>query len=273
MTSLEDDDFVPEATVAVVSPVMPQEQSRRETAEEPSPLFDDPNKEFEERRLRRELYLVLALAFMIVTIVVVTVSVVATAGKRKHNTRHQTKSPTLAPTMAPTLAITTEQARLDYVRSALAANNFTSVYLSKLPKSASQLQSNDKSPIAKATNWLVHQDRLVNEQNIMRRLALATIYYSNNGAHWKNTTNWLSATTTHCDWFGVTCCSASFLHGAPTCDNVTASDPDSLVDLNLSGNRLSGTMTPIFTQLTDLRSLDLSFNSFTGTCQRVVVTI
>ncbi|GKY97289.1 hypothetical protein MPSEU_000687300 [Mayamaea pseudoterrestris] len=255
-------EHVLEAAVAVVTPM---EQARhtinKPEPHEPSPLFDETNKELEERKLRRELYIVLALACLVVAVVVVTVSVIATGGKKKQI--HQTKSPTRAPTMAPTIGVTLAQQRLDLILSQLANNTFTANYTSTLPTSASQLEENSNTPMAQATQWLVHSDKLVNEDNLMRRLTLATIYYQNGGSKWSNTSNWLSKTKHHCEWYGVTCCSDVSEQYSPTC--VSANDVDAIMELNLSGNQLKGQVTPIFAQLTDLRRLDLSYNSFTGT--------
>jgi hypothetical protein len=260
MTSIApESDVVGEEAAIVVAPVT--------RVHHPSPLFedhthDDGIKEYEARRSRRELYFVLTLAALVVSGVVITVSVVAVSG-RKPQRSNFVKALTSSPTMAPTVALLDAQAKLDYITQQLKLNNYTKSYLSDLPTKASQLKSgNGQPPVEDASEWLVNVDILVNEKNMIRRLALATIYYQNGGTNWTNTSNWLSSKG-HCDWFGVTCCKELIKDEAPTCFH---EDPDAIIDLNLGDNHLSGPMTPIYALLTDLRSLDLSFNQLTGEC-------
>lgn len=269
-TMSADEEDVPEAAVAVVS--LPKEPASPQA--DPSPLFENmtaansaSNKDEEDRRnARRELYWILSLATIVVLIVVVTISVIATSGRRK-NRSASTRAPTAAPTLAPTMALGSAQDVLDMVREELRRNSFTQSYVSALPNSAAQLRSSDSSPsILQATHWLVRQDELVDQKNIIRRLTLATIYHENGGAGWRNSTNWLSNNKHHCDWFGVICCRHEQQKVAPSC---VGEDPDTVVELNLSINQLTGRITPIFALATDLRRLDLSYNELTGMPKKV----
>ncbi len=99
--------------------------------------------------------------------------------------------------------------------------------------------------------------------------ALVALYDSTNGDGWTNHTNWL-ATTTPCNWYGITCMSGRVtrlvlsnnqLSGAipPQIGNLTA-----LEYLYLFDNQLSGVIPPEIGNLTALTWLDLRHNSLSG---------
>ena len=80
------------------------------------------------------------------------------------------------------------------------------------------------------------------------RTALLDLYASTNGSQWINSAGWGGGVGTECAWFGVTC----------------APDGNSVEQLSLANNQLSG---PLPSNLQDLSSLKLLFlgnNAITG---------
>jgi hypothetical protein len=224
-------------------------------------------KEYEERRSRRELVFVVALAIVIVTAVVASVSVVVIHAQMAPPFRMQSSSsttvhPTVAPSMAPTTVYTNAAAKLESIRNLIVNNSYTVSYAAQIPTTINGVATSNINPFAHALDWLLHNDtRLVNSKNVARRFALAFVYFNNNGAYWNNRTNWIDPAVHHCAWAGVFCCGA-FTHGvAPTCQNASS---DVIVELNLSRNNVSKSISVMMSLLTDLRSLDLSYNRLTG---------
>ena len=68
--------------------------------------------------------------------------------------------------------------------------------------------------------------------------ALVALYNATDGANWTDNTNWL-ATTTPCDWYGVTCTAGQVTH------------------LGLAVNQLNGEIPPELGNLSALTSLSL----------------
>ncbi|MEJ2707016.1 MAG: hypothetical protein P8074_05315 [Anaerolineales bacterium] len=78
------------------------------------------------------------------------------------------------------------------------------------------------------------------------RAALMTLYYSTRGDNWLDNTGW-GTDTPYCEWFGVTC------------------NPEGqVIDLNLSQNRMDGSLPLEIGSLTSLQILDLSGNQLSG---------
>ena len=76
------------------------------------------------------------------------------------------------------------------------------------------------------------------------RNALRDFYYSAKGGEWTEDDKWIDDYSSFCDWHGVKCDEAN----------------RTVVDLNLTNNGLSGTMSPSIGSLTSLTILDLSDN-------------
>ena len=86
----------------------------------------------------------------------------------------------------------------------------------------------------------------------LERQALIDIYNGTSGANWNYKTNWLGAAGTECTWYGVSC------NGTQT----------AVVQLNLSGNRLAGSIpSSLGINLRYLQDLYLN-NQLTGTLPR-----
>ena len=80
----------------------------------------------------------------------------------------------------------------------------------------------------------------------VEREALIALYNSTDGANWSDSTNWMGAVDTECDWEGVTCSEG----------HVTR--------LNLDSNQLSGSISPELGNLSSLQTLSLQTNQLSG---------
>jgi Leucine rich repeat N-terminal domain len=80
------------------------------------------------------------------------------------------------------------------------------------------------------------------------RAVLLAIYSSTNGTGWTGNTNWNGPVGTECTWYGVTCSTGNA----------------NVIQLNLTGNNLVGTLPSTLNQLTQLNYLGLSVNRLSG---------
>ena len=80
------------------------------------------------------------------------------------------------------------------------------------------------------------------------REALIALYDSTNGDGWNNNDGWKGPSGTECTWYGVRCNDAR----------------DSVIELNLSGNNLFGSLPAELGNLVNLKILYLSFNKLSG---------
>ena len=103
------------------------------------------------------------------------------------------------------------------------------------------------------------------------RLALAVLYFSTGGDHWKSKYGWLSAAH-HGNWFGVTIASSTnyvsilSLHDNKLSESLPTQIGHftSLTSLDLYHNHLSGTIPTQIGQFTSLNRLILHTNAFDG---------
>ena len=81
----------------------------------------------------------------------------------------------------------------------------------------------------------------------MDRVALTEIYYATGGPNWSNNTNWLGDGRLD-EWHGV-----------------TADASGRVIELDLGGNGLAGTIPPELGNLVNLQKLILQRNQLSGT--------
>lgn len=99
--------------------------------------------------------------------------------------------------------------------------------------------------------------------------ALVDLFQATNGPAWANRSGWLQ-TATPCTWFGVTCASGHVVDLQLPGNNLAGSLPATLGQLSglqglrLDQNRLTGSIPPAVGQLQALRSLNLDSNRFGG---------
>ena len=163
--------------------------------------------------------------------------------------RPPTSVPTSPPTLAPTGPDYREEEGLEMMRNASAKLS--------LPATPDELVGSgsdpNSTPQSMAAEFVLYDDPLLlpsRDPRFLERYALAVLHYINGGCSgvWTEDANWMGGSD-HCDgWHGVTC----DLKGR-------------VVELNLSANRLTGTMPIELGQLTELGVLDVSNNALTGT--------
>lgn len=245
-------------------------QQQQAVPEEAPPL--QHNKEEEDplekqrRREKKEFRIVLGVAALILVIVVVVVTSVVVTHQKSEDAAKQQADATPSPTPAPTTTLLkSPQQKLDYLLWDVDHNEFTKGYRAVLSDKASDLEGKHKDgsqhPVTRAMSWLF-DDTNNQESNLLRRLGLAALYYSNGGDDWTNKDNWLSSET-HCSWHGVQCCKEDDLNYL--LKGCQGDARDTIVYLDLRGNNVSKNLTNIFAFLGDVRSLDLSSNKLTGT--------
>jgi|SRR5580704_888513 hypothetical protein len=90
------------------------------------------------------------------------------------------------------------------------------------------------------------------------RQALVALYEATDGNHWKNHDGWLGPTGSECTWYGVQC-------------EASASEPTTVVYLDLSANNLHGHIPDAIGQLVHLQELFLSSNDLSGRLPETLV--
>ena len=117
------------------------------------------------------------------------------------------------------------------------------------------LRNSSTTPQSRAFLWSFQTTDQDEEPNVrlsnarrLQRFALATLYYSTDGLHWVDHTNWLSHTHSECNWAGCGC----------------NDDTKALVSLSMDSNDLNGTLPPELGMLTTLDYLAMFLNINTG---------
>jgi hypothetical protein len=159
----------------------------------------------------------------------------------------------IAPTSAPTMRLVPQE-QLDLLRQGIGLNPLTASFLDLLPTNAEALRglSNvlDEDPVRRAASWVVHEDQLDAEPELLNRFGLVATYYSNGGSQWTNSDNWLDPDLSICDgWYGVSC-------------DLLRRDLD---EIDLANNNLTGPITKSLSLLSTLRVIWFNGNALTGT--------
>jgi len=102
------------------------------------------------------------------------------------------------------------------------------------------------SPQADALKFVSAEDGNCPESQFLQRYAVAVLYYSLAGIFWENNENYMSSSH-ECGWYGITC-----------------NEEKIIVELDLSGNFLFGSIPNEISLLSSLSSLNLSENSIFG---------
>jgi hypothetical protein len=233
------------------------------SGDRPESAFDEPATQggIWGKRSRKEIRLVVILAVVLVTVLVTALSVELTAGRRKSSS-----SVTKTRTVEPVVIVVTPEAKLEALRAELSGaatgNAVAALVLGVLAKQTvdSLFSGLDASaaPELRAAAWLVHTDTHNEQFQLLRRFALATIYYANGGSAWTDSTNWLSPQS-HCDWKGVYCCGE-----VPTNPVCNLQAVDAVMELDLYKNNVTGKLQDVLALLQELQSLSFSDNVLTG---------
>lgn len=164
----------------------------------------------------------------------------------------------------PPPTIVSDQMELEYLRDKLAGDAVMNKYLSVIPQSTAELagvmDDPTADPYARAASWLVTADTFNSREAAVTRFALAAVYYVTGGQTWTDSTNWLSGTANHCDWYGISCCQEVF--ASTRC---TSTDFDGVIEIDLHQNNLAGPIPDSFALFPELVTLFLSSNAITGT--------
>ena len=108
------------------------------------------------------------------------------------------------------------------------------------------------SPQFHAYGWLVEDSdgKEYSDERLYQRYALAALYFSTGGVQWTNNEGWVTSID-ECNWFGIS-----------GCENA---DSDAVISIELAGNNLAGSLSSeFFEYFSDLLVLNLSANRLTG---------
>lgn len=216
------DDGVDEAVPATDEDTPPRQPPAQDappprlSATDPSKKKKEINKDFKDVRetgrwgaiSKREIYIVAAIAVLVVIGVVVTVVVLTTGGDDSAPPPPPPLAPpppTTAPTVGPVLSA---QEQLDLIRAATNENAATADSLTLLPEDVefykSKADDATNPPVVRAASWIMYNDPIDNEEWLLVRYSLATLYFTTNGGSWTNNDGWLSDSSV-CSWYGVRC--------------------------------------------------------------------
>ncbi|KAL3941800.1 MAG: hypothetical protein SGARI_000472 [Bacillariaceae sp.] len=182
-----------------------------------------------------------------------------------------TTGTTAAPTSpAPSVPPTTMRPTTPGVRSRLAA----------LAPISINAWDDPNSPQSLAASWLAADEEAetYNDQQLLQRYVLATLYYSTNGENWSQSSiSWNVEWTDECTWWGIECNSNGAVRILSLVeDNLTGVLPpeismlSNLEEIYLNSNNIGGSIPTEVGMLSNLRRLQLTGNSLTGTLPLVL---
>ena len=169
-----------------------------------SPRDDYFRDDGENWARRKKKYIVGAVALTAV-IVIVPTFIALSNGRGQHTTPSPTPPPTNIPTETPTRAPTTTPPTN---KPTLSPTNFpTTMQRVEILDMLSQKSFDNgaalllpTSPQSKAFEWLLDGDEIPQDENkILHRYAMATLYFANNGDGWVSQENWLGPLDV-CEW-------------------------------------------------------------------------
>ena len=231
--------------------------------------MDDYNKKAEEkaanRRSQTKKWLFLSFLCLLAVMLTVILIIIFLVVLDDESVR-ATPAPTNFTTPAHTPISTA-----DYVMSLLPDFTIESIQKSDLIV--------DKTPQRKAYEWLLEHPHLRNysDAKILRRYALACLYYSTNGEQWSFYTNhWMNVSAHEFTW--------DTLSYSESMQNITANWTDEDMDeyyetmgyhqLLLDHNNMIGTIPPeLFVGLPKLRYINFASNQLTGTISSMIGTL
>ena len=136
-----------------------------------------------------------------------------------------------------------------------------------------------QSPAYEALQWMAFEDNMILQDitQIRQRYALLVLYFATGGVDFWDGAEWLRPGVSECEFQGVACndetdttlqiVTGLELHQRQLVGELPSQVAwlTSLEVLNLRHNRLRGTLpSSLFTELTDLQYLEVSFNELTG---------
>jgi hypothetical protein len=156
---------------------------------------------------------------------------------------------------SPTVAPSTIRPTLPTVRSRLGA----------LAPISSEAWLNPDSPQSLAVSWLVGNEEAenYNDQQLLQRYVLASLYYSTNGENWSQSSiSWNVEWTEECTWWGIECNSNGKVRILSLVeDNLSGVLPpeisllsESLEEVYLNANNIGGTIPTEVGLLSNLRT-------------------
>lgn len=130
------------------------------------------------------------------------------------------------------------------------------------------------SPQIMAMEWLVNdpQATSLSDLKLMQRYVLATLYFSTDGSGWNNPLSWVVESLEECEWSGIECDDSGGVKVIRLPDeNLSGPLPaeihllsDTLEEVYLNSNQISGTIPTSVGLLANLHRLELTGNRLTG---------